>query len=236
MQQPRPGPQQVGAGAREGVVHEHAHDRGEGRVLAALEGARDEVVALVEDRFLDRERGAAWAERHAGYGAGVAPGAPFVALTRALLAELATSHTGYYASDDPEHAGLLAVFGEGLGLDVAPVEHIGADVDRNGNPSPLTRLACIETAGTRQLPAPVGLAVELFEMNSGSVFERSCPCPGTCLVSSSLPSGVTSRGSLFRSKLAPASRRQRMFDNEQSPQYTPSAKSRLRTVRSTYGE
>ncbi len=92
----------------------------------------DEVVALVAERFLDPARAADWAERHAGYGAGVAPGAAFAARTRELLAELATSHTGYYTPDDPEHAGLLAVFGEGLGLDVAPVDHLGADIGRDG--------------------------------------------------------------------------------------------------------
>lgn len=92
----------------------------------------DEVVALVRDQFFDPDVGAEWAARHAAYGAGLDGGEAFVTRTRELLAELATSHTGYYTTRDPEHAGLLAIFGEGLGLDVAPVEHLGADIGRDG--------------------------------------------------------------------------------------------------------
>jgi carboxyl-terminal processing protease len=109
----------------------------EARSVASASGTdsatlADEVLAAVRDHFLDAQRGAEWASRHAGYGAGLAPGEPFALGTRELLAELATSHTAYYTARDPEHAGLLAIFGEGLGLDVELVSHIGADVGHDG--------------------------------------------------------------------------------------------------------
>ena len=96
-------------------------------------GARgEEIVRLVRQRFMDAERGADWAERHAGYGRLMDSEQDFVARTRAALDELQTSHVAYYTALDPEHAGLLAIFGPGLGREEVSLEHIGADIARDG--------------------------------------------------------------------------------------------------------
>ena len=55
-----------------------------------------------------------------------------MALTRAALADLATSHTAYYTPSDPEYYGLRAIFRRVHDLDDVAVESIGADIDADG--------------------------------------------------------------------------------------------------------
>ena len=104
---------------------------------AVLTRLADQVVGHVRDHFFDSDRAAAWSERNADYARGIADRATFVLRTRKVLAELNTSHTGYYTSDDPEFHSLRAIFGgpapgpfpaqgvrgfrtETIGLDVGP--------------------------------------------------------------------------------------------------------------------
>lgn len=69
-----------------------------------------EIVDLVRDHFMDAEKAAGWAERHAGYAEGIEDRAAFRDETRRILAELATSHTQYYTPEDPGYYDLLAIF------------------------------------------------------------------------------------------------------------------------------
>lgn len=69
-----------------------------------------ELVGLVRDRFMDAQKAASWAERHAGYAEGIEDRAAFRDETRRILAELETSHTQYYIPGDPGYHDLLAIF------------------------------------------------------------------------------------------------------------------------------
>jgi carboxyl-terminal processing protease len=69
-----------------------------------------EVLMTVRDRFLDAQRGARWADEHAGYADGIKDRAAFRDATRSILAGLKTSHTQYYTPDDPGYFDLLAIF------------------------------------------------------------------------------------------------------------------------------
>ncbi len=91
-----------------------------------------EVVELVRENFWDSVRGEAWAEAHADYAQRMPDGVGFADWTNHVLARLESSHTAFWTVRDPQHAGLLAIFGESLGLEVRPVEHLGADIDVQG--------------------------------------------------------------------------------------------------------
>lgn len=69
-----------------------------------------ELVDLVRDRFMDAQKAASWAERHAGFAEGIEDRAAFRDATRRILAELETSHTQYYIPGDPGYHDLLAIF------------------------------------------------------------------------------------------------------------------------------
>ena len=87
----------------------------------------DEVVRHVREQFYDAERARAWAEKHARYGAAARDASDFERLTAAALAELASSHTAYYARDSIENLHLRSLFGPILKGPVPKVESIGAD-------------------------------------------------------------------------------------------------------------
>ncbi|MEA2560642.1 MAG: carboxyl-terminal processing protease [Acidobacteriota bacterium] len=80
------------------------------RPFGALPDPGKEIVELVRDRFMDAEKSARWAERHAGYAKGIEDRASFRDETRRILAELETSHTQYYLPEDPGYYDLLAIF------------------------------------------------------------------------------------------------------------------------------
>jgi carboxyl-terminal processing protease len=86
------------------------------------------IVELVRERFFDPARGAAWAEAHAGDAEAAPDAEAFAARMKAALAELGASHTGLFTPLDPEHAGLLAVFGPALGVPASEVDGIGVDL------------------------------------------------------------------------------------------------------------
>lgn len=69
-----------------------------------------ELVDLVRGRFMDAQKAASWAERHARHGDGIRDRAAFRDETRRILAELETSHTQYYIPGDPGYHDLLAIF------------------------------------------------------------------------------------------------------------------------------
>ncbi len=87
-----------------------------------------EVVRVVEDNFLDTERAQAWAERHADYASGIGDVETFASRTNEILGELETSHTHYYPRGTVAYWGLLAIFGDFLGVEHVEYESIGADI------------------------------------------------------------------------------------------------------------
>lgn len=93
----------------------------------------DEIVRHVREQFFDAERGRAWAEKHARYGAAARDASDFERLTAAALAELASSHTAYYPRDSSENLQLRSLFGAILAGPAPEVESIGADVARLPN-------------------------------------------------------------------------------------------------------
>jgi carboxyl-terminal processing protease len=91
-----------------------------------------EVLELVKKKFYDPRRAWQWAREHRDYAAKAESRTEFEVLTRAALAELRVSHTGYYTPDDPEYFGLLSIFGPALGQEKVEVESIGADFTEEG--------------------------------------------------------------------------------------------------------
>ena len=69
-----------------------------------------EVVGIVRDQFMDTQKAALWAEKHAGYADKIHDRSAFREATRTILAELETSHTQYYLPEDPGYYDLLAIF------------------------------------------------------------------------------------------------------------------------------
>lgn len=87
----------------------------------------DEIVRNVREQFFDAERGRVWAEKHARYGAAAKDASDFERLTAAALAELASSHTAYYAKDSLENLQLRSLFSSIIKGPSPEVESIGAD-------------------------------------------------------------------------------------------------------------
>jgi carboxyl-terminal processing protease len=87
----------------------------------------DEIVRHVREQFFDAERARAWAEKHARYGASAKDASEFERLTAAALAELASSHTAYYAKDSAENLQLRSLFGAVVKGPAPEVESIAAD-------------------------------------------------------------------------------------------------------------
>src|SRR5687768_2610966 len=93
----------------------------------------DAVIQRVQEHFFNETVARRWAAAHAGYGKQATGRADFTARTRAALARLKTSHTGYYTPDDPEYYGLLAIFRAALpGVGEVRVESAGADFTSEG--------------------------------------------------------------------------------------------------------
>lgn len=69
-----------------------------------------EVLDIVRDQFMDAQKAARWAEKHAGYADPIKNRAAFRDATRKILAELETSHTRYYIPEDQGYHDLLAIF------------------------------------------------------------------------------------------------------------------------------
>jgi carboxyl-terminal processing protease len=101
----------------------HAHADTNSRYVAL----GDEIVRNVREQFLDVERGRVWAEKHAGYGATAKDASDFERLTAAALAELASSHTAYYAKDSIENVQLRSLFGRVIKGPSPELESLGAD-------------------------------------------------------------------------------------------------------------
>ncbi len=86
------------------------------------------VVALVADHFLDRDRGNAWAATHVGYADAITDPRAFAVATNAALAELKTSHTRLYTSDEVAYYGLMAIFAPALKRPAPTFDSIGVDL------------------------------------------------------------------------------------------------------------
>ena len=108
----------------------------------------EEVVDLVRDHFMDAEKAAAWAERHAGYAEGIKDQAAFRDATRRILAELETSHTQYYTPEDSGYHDLLAIFEQVLKRD--PTRESLGMVTANGFVAKVFADSPAEHAGLRR--------------------------------------------------------------------------------------
>ena len=91
-----------------------------------------EIVEIVSEDFLDAERAAEWASLHTGYAEDVGSREVFVSRTNEALSRLDTSHTRYYPRGSAGYWGLLAIFGDSLGVGRVEYEGIGADIDDRG--------------------------------------------------------------------------------------------------------
>jgi carboxyl-terminal processing protease len=87
----------------------------------------DEIVGHVREQFFDMKRGRAWADKHARYGAAARDASDFERLTAAALAELASSHTAYYAQGSLENLQLRSLFGSIIKGPAPEVESLGVD-------------------------------------------------------------------------------------------------------------
>jgi carboxyl-terminal processing protease len=123
------------------------HTLRSGSDLAAV---GQEVVSTVRANFHDSTRAESWAAGHAGYADTARSHGQFVALTRAALAELATSHTAYYTPDDPEYYGLRAIFRRVHDIEDVGVESIGADIKTDGFVTVVFAGSPAEGAGLRR--------------------------------------------------------------------------------------
>ncbi len=89
----------------------------------------DEVIRLVGQHFLNGNVEAQnWAERHAGYAAGIASRLEFAKKTNELLAELRKSHTRLFVPSDVDYIGIMAVYQQALKLPKVEYDSIGIDV------------------------------------------------------------------------------------------------------------
>jgi len=92
----------------------------------------DEIVEHVRNRFFDARRGAAWADRNRGYARGIVDASSFGDQTSRRLAELDTSHVGWFSVDDPGHAALREVFHASLSQAPTEVDSIGIEIGADG--------------------------------------------------------------------------------------------------------
>jgi carboxyl-terminal processing protease len=122
-----------------------------------------EVVDIVRTSFYDSTRAGIWAERYAAYADGAESHGEFVALTRAALAALATSHTAYYTPADPGYYGLRAIFRRALDIDDVSVETIGADFNEDGFVRRVFAGSPAEKAGLRRGDRVIRAGGEKFE-------------------------------------------------------------------------
>jgi carboxyl-terminal processing protease len=90
----------------------------------------EEILQKVEREFYDTKRAAAWVKKHRKYAANISDQAVFAARTNEALAELKTSHTGYYTPGDVAYYALLDIFRAALGVASLQVDSIGADFAR----------------------------------------------------------------------------------------------------------
>jgi carboxyl-terminal processing protease len=87
-----------------------------------------QIVELVGEQFFDAKVAKAWAEKHRHFAKEAKDDVEFKVLANRALAELATSHTGYFDKRDPEYYGLLAIFAPALKLPRVELDSPGADI------------------------------------------------------------------------------------------------------------
>jgi carboxyl-terminal processing protease len=87
-----------------------------------------EIAAIVEYNFYDARRVAAWSLTYSHYADQITDAQTFAHRTRAALAALHSSHTGYYQPTDLSYYGLLSIFEEGLQPAGVWYDSIGVDV------------------------------------------------------------------------------------------------------------
>ena len=72
-----------------------------------------QIVKLVREHFLNAQAAEQWAAQHEHFADRARDEASFSRLAKSALADLKTSHTGYYDRDDPEYYALLSIFAQG---------------------------------------------------------------------------------------------------------------------------
>jgi carboxyl-terminal processing protease len=87
-----------------------------------------QVVELVREQFFDARVAEVWTGKHRHFAREARDDAGFKVLANRALAELATSHTGYFDRHDPEYYGLLAIFAPALKLPRVEWDSPGADI------------------------------------------------------------------------------------------------------------
>ena len=84
---------------------------GQGRTPDELRSKKEaQIVKLVREHFFDARMADAWAAKHAHFAKDARDEAAFAVLANRALAELKTSHTGYFDKHDPEYYALLSIF------------------------------------------------------------------------------------------------------------------------------
>jgi carboxyl-terminal processing protease len=69
-----------------------------------------EIIKLVREHFYNSKIAEKWAAKHEHFAKEARDEASFSLLAKRALADLATSHTGYYDKHDPEYYALLSIF------------------------------------------------------------------------------------------------------------------------------
>ncbi|MCW3055503.1 MAG: ctpA [Chthonomonadales bacterium] len=70
----------------------------------------EELVSKVEENFYDVQRAKTWSAAHRGYADQITDTETFVLRTSRILADLHSSHTGYYRPTDLTYLGLMSIF------------------------------------------------------------------------------------------------------------------------------
>jgi carboxyl-terminal processing protease len=106
------------------------HSQPSAKKPAAFRKQEQEILQIVGQEFYDSKRAAQWVQKHRNYAAGVTHQAAFAERTNRALADLHTSHTGYYTARDTAYYALRSIFQHVLRIEQPRYESIGADFAR----------------------------------------------------------------------------------------------------------
>lgn len=87
-----------------------------------------QIVKLVREHFFDARIAERWAAQHQHFGREARDDASFSVLANRALADLQTSHTGYYDRHAPEYYALKSIFARVLNIAAVEVDSPGADI------------------------------------------------------------------------------------------------------------
>src|SRR5262245_3882748 len=93
------------------------HSQPSAKTSTAFRKQEQEILRIVGQEFYDSKRAAQWVQKHRNYAAGVTHQAAFAERTNRSLADLHTSHTGYYTPRDVPYYALRAIFQHALRIE-----------------------------------------------------------------------------------------------------------------------